>query len=467
MKRSYIKYTLLAYSLSICINSCKKQDNYLDIKRLNSDVVPSTLADYQAILDNDETMNQNYPTAGLASSDNFYITDAAYPSLEGQLEVSLYTWAADIWMGPTCPEWNYVYQRIEYANIVLDGIQKIAVNSSNQSAYNNLKGSALFYRAIDLYNAASMFCKPYTAATAKTDLGVPIRLTSDVNPKTIRSTVQETYDQIIKDLKAALPLLPQVPLFKNRPSSVAANALLSKVYLSMEDYADAGVFAGNTLNEKSSLMDYNDPNLVNPSSVFPFPANPSDNPEIIFYATGISYASIRPRSSRARVDSTLYKMYDANDMRTTAFFRLNGGRPQFKGTYDQFTFSNFAGIATDEVYLISAECYARQGNLSQSLQSLNALLSKRYVTGTFTPISVSTADSALKVILVERRKELLFTAGIRWEDLRRLNKDPRFAITLTRVAGGQTYTLAPNDKRYVFPIGNDEIQLTGIEQNPR
>jgi len=52
-------------------------------------------------------------------------------------------------------------------------------------------------------------------------------------------------------------------------------------------------------------------------------------------------------------------------------------------------------------------------------------------------------------------------------DLRRLNKDVRFAKTLTRAINGQTYTLSPNDPKYVMPIPIQEINTSGIAQNPR
>ena len=127
----------------------------------------------------------------------------------------------------------------------------------------------------------------------------------------------------------------------------------------------------------------------------------------------------------------------------------------------------FAGIATNEVYLIRAESLARLGQKDAAMQVLNALLVKRWRTGTYVPLVAVDAEDALKKILVERRKEVPFHANLVWEDLRRLNKDSRFARTLTRVIAGVTYTLAPNDKRYTLPIPDLEIQLTGIPQNER
>ena len=58
--------------------------------------------------------------------------------------------------------------------------------------------------------------------------------------------------------------------------------------------------------------------------------------------------------------------------------------------------------------------------------------------------------------------------GLRWTDLRRLNRDPRYAVTLTRSINGTTYMLPPNDARYVYPIPDAVIAANpGMEQNVR
>jgi len=93
-------------------------------------------------------------------------------------------------------------------------------------------------------------------------------------------------------------------------------------------------------------------------------------------------------------------------------------------------------------------------------------LAKRWLTGYFIPLSVATPNEALEIILQERRKELVFR-GLRWFDLKRLNKDPRFAVTLKRVIEDKEYILPPNDNKYLFPIPSAVIEMTGIKQNPR
>jgi hypothetical protein len=125
----------------------------------------------------------------------------------------------------------------------------------------------------------------------------------------------------------------------------------------------------------------------------------------------------------------------------------------------------FTGIATDEMYLIRAESYARQNKTDLALADLNLLLSKRFKSSQFTPITNTDAKQALKLILMERRKELMFRT-LRWSDLKRLNKEPDYAQTLTRKINGVVYELKPNSIRYTLQIDGDVIQISGMQQNP-
>jgi len=451
------------------LNSCKK--DWLDAKPSKSLVIPTTIADYQAILDNassttDYGFNVDQPSLDEISAGDFYMTDANWNSRE-PFERNTYVWASGgLYGGSTLVlDWNGPYKKIFNANVVLEGIEKItAENGNDQISKNDVKGAALFFRAYEHYSVAQLFCKPFSTSTANTDLGIPLRLTSDFSAGSIRSTVRETYDQIISDLKQAKVLLPvELPntlVYKNRPTKAATDAMLARVYLAMSNYDSAFKYANNCLQKHNLLMDYNNNPPVNPSSLTPFQRF---NDEVIFQKLLIFYSEFA--ASRLIADTTLYNSYDANDLRKTCFFRLRQGVYTYKGSYDP-SFVPFSGLATDEIYLIRAECNARLGNTVAALQDLNTLLITRWKTGTFVPFTAADANDALRKVLVERKKELCFR-GIRWSDLRRLNMDPQFAITLTRKVNNQTYTLPPNDQRYVLPIPDYVIQLSGIQQNPR
>ncbi len=348
------------------------------------------------------------------------------------------------------------YQRVFYENYILETLTGIPKDTTNAASWNNIEGSALFGRAFDFFSLADIFTLPFDSVTAGKELGIPLRLHSDINEKVGRATIAATYAQIISDANASLQYLPSLPAFKTRPSKAAAYALLARVYMTIGNYNKALAYADSSLGLQSILIDYN---TLDPTAPFPFTVL---NDEVVYH-TALYYFNILSQGS-AIVDSVLYSSYDVKDLRRYLFVDTTSGLPRFKGGYDGYV--GFGGIATDEVYLISSECNARIGKVTEALQRLNDLLVTRWTTGTYVPLSAATADDALRLILAERRKELLFR-GTRWTDLRRLNKDLRFAVSLTRNLNGQIYTLPSNDNRYAYPIPDQEIQVTGIPQNPR
>jgi hypothetical protein len=441
---------------------CKKNDWY-DIKSDKSLAIPTTLTDLQALMDDGSTLNTFTPGMGEAASDGHYLNETRALALNGYIR-NAYTWTHEQsnqrvvdWINSTT---NGSYRRVYYANLVLDGLVKIKPNGRDESIQlNNIKGQALFHRAHAFYELSQIFAPPYQLATANNKLGIPLRLESDINIPSKRSTLQQTYDQIINDLLQAKDLLPESALYKTRASRISALALLARVNLSMENYEQARNYADLCLSSYNELLDYRSLNATttgNPIMVY--------NPEVIFYTSMHTNPAIS--FSNLLVDRSFYDSYNANDLRKKIFFNLNSttGLVTYKGTYCGVGFSNpFSGLATDEVYLIRAECYARAGNVTESMADLNALLKMRW-SGTYTDIIATNADDALRKVLEERKKELIMR-GLRWTDLRRLNRDPRFAVTLTRKIGDKTYTLEPNSYKYTFPIPDDIIEMTGMPQN--
>lgn len=474
MSRSYKLVSVVAILISVCLLiGCKK--NWLDAKPDISLAVPSTIPQFQALID--------YPLfvtiggdGGLdeVSSGDLNITDATFNNSSPTIGPNAYIWASKIFdinsVDETLVDWTAIYQKVFYANIVLEGIDKLQPTSSaEQLEWNNVKGTAFFLRAYSHFRVATEFCKVYDRSTAESDLGVPLKLESDINIVPQRSSLQKSYDQIIGDLEKSLELLPRnAPIgpndiYRTRPTKAAANAMLARVYLAMREYDKAFDHAELCLQLYNKLIDYNTNPPVDLAATNPFTAS---NEEVLFNARINNYSDFF-NSSRLIVDSNLFKLYTSNDIRKRTFFRVVSGNNTTKGTYTGASVF-FTGLATDEVYLIRAECYARRGDIVPALQDLNTLYRKRWdnLTGPFVPLNATTADEALHKILIERRKELCFR-GIRWSDLKRLNKEPGFETTLKRVVNGQTFLLEPNSPRYALSIPPNTIILSGIQQNPR
>ncbi len=447
--------------------SCQK--NWLDAKPTSSAIVLNTISDYQALMEGYTLYNTSIGQLGEIGTDNYFITPTWQANFADG-NVANYIWAPTGF--PTAvADWVYPYQNIYTCNSTIKGVGQITKTTSNSSQWDQVYGSALFYRGLNYYCLAQDFIKPYDSSTANTDPGVPLRLEANIAQQVGRGTGQEVYNQIISDLKQSIPLLftgPQPYQQHYLPTKAAAFAQLARVYLSIRDYTNAKINADSALKYNHTLLNYNSiPSDGATNTKLTMPAY-YNNPEVFFYCN-INDPYLNPL--RVSVDTVLYQSYADNDLRKKFFFNLIDYAPStpiaFVGTYDGTSRSLlFSATAVDELFLIRAECEARQGDINSAMNDLNTLLAQRWKTGTFVSYTATDPTDALTKVLTERRKELVMR-GVRWSDLRRLNKDPRFATTVTHIYNGQTYTLAPGSNLYVWPIPLSETQYSNITQNPR
>lgn len=445
------KITFSFIILLTLLNSCKK---YLEAKPDAHLVTPARLNDLQAILDYTPHM-LIASSSDEASADNYTVGDDDYASLSED-QRRIYTWQPDYLFSSTVSDWAYAYRKVYICNTVMDGLGTIPAEVGKESQRNDLLGQALMIRGAAFFSIANIWAPAYDAATASKDLGIPLRLTSNFQVVSVRASVVETFQQIITDLKKSIALLPVLPVNPVRASRPAAYAWLSRVYLAMRRYPEAGLYADSCLQLQHVLMDYNN---LDSNQVYPIPEKNTETIFELLCGSGLLSTDI------ARIDPALYNSYLPGDLRKSIFFKPNGeGYPVFKGNYSGSP-DMFAGLATDEVYLTRAECFARAGNVAAAMNDLNTLLVNRFQTGAFVPLTATDAADALEKVLVERRKELVMRF-VRFMDLKRLNKEGA-GISILRVINGEVYTLQPNDLRYALPLPEDVLALTGMPQNPR
>lgn len=462
MKRVFYKWACGLFVLLTAI-SCGK--NFLEIKSDASIGTPYKLEDYQAIMDNlNGIMNTRASVVlGFSGNDEFFLTTPVWERFASVVQRNAYLWADDVYERNDVDDWNNGYVRILNTNMVLEGLAKLDRTAGNSIQYDYIKGSALFFRALSHYQLAQLFAIPYRKDQESKVLGIPLRMESDMTVKTVRSSLSETYQAILNDLGTALKLLPESSSIKVRASGVACHGLLARVYLTMQDYQKAYEHASQSLAIQSGLLDYT---KLSASATFPFVADyGASNPEVIFYQENFSVSIIGRTIMDASPD--LLQLYREGDVRRNLFFNVaTGGNTFFRGSYSGRA-NTFVGISVPEMMLIYAESAVRLNKKEEAIEILNALSEMRFDTNFYQPYALDRdADDVLKDVIEERRRELAFR-GLRWEDLRRLNQDPRFAKTIRREIGGKQYILEPNSKKYTWPIPDRVIELSGLTQNDR
>ncbi|WP_029279483.1 RagB/SusD family nutrient uptake outer membrane protein [Pedobacter borealis] len=447
---------LIAFILVVLLSGCKK---FLEEKSDQKLAVPETLDDLQALLNNNNLYNIVDPYSGEVSAGDFYLTDTDLNGITSQPDQRLYTWEKDHLYAPATlgNDWLYLYTLVYLSNSILEKMEKIDRTPQNAAQFDNIKGQACFNRGKAYYNALQLWSVAYNKTTAVKDRGIVIRESTDFNIPSKRSTVEEGYSTVVADLTAASKLLPLPPLHPSRPARQAAFGYLARVFLAMGIYDKAFAYADSCIGIKGTLLDYNTLSTAKTYPVDRF------NTEVV-YECFVNNPSIMS-NIRAKIVPELYNRYAADDLRKEVFFKNNNnGTYGWRGGYAASQ-GIFPGVVIDEQYLIRAECEARLGNVPAALRDLNALLIKRYKTGTFKPLTAASAPEALSLVLDERRKELPFR-NLRWSDIKRLNAEGA-KINLTRLANGITYTLPANDPRFALEIPEEIIARSGIDQNIR
>lgn len=457
----HYKSILIISLLSITVASCR---SYVEQVPIQGQRVLVYTEDYRSLMNGEDQQEVAFGLAPILSSDDIEIIA---PEIEANvnrssIQVAMYTWRKPFYVDLASDnDWNAIYGAMYKYNVVIGGV--LNSKGGDMQTKENILGEALLQRAFSYFMLANLYGKQYDAATADKDPGVPILLEPKLFVDLKRATVKATYEQVLKDIRAGLPMLPAKPIINFRPSKVSAYALLSKVYLYMRDFKNAEAFADSTLAISNELYDYN---TAVASSSFIFPQQYND-PEVLL-------RKVPRQTATLQLSQPLLDLLGTKDLRYELFVRPgNNFYPAFTGSgywpRERYSANNdrpAIGLTVSDTWLIKAECLARAGKKDEAVDILNKLRKLRFRPADYADLTAATADEALQLVIDERRREF-FGTGLRWFDQRRLNMDAMFVKTQTRKFLNITYTLEPNSSAYVFPLANILIaQNPEIEQNP-
>ena len=350
----------------------------------------------------------------------------------------------------------------------------------------NLMAECLFVRAFCYFDLVRWYAQPYAISSVATEgsveaLGVPIvkeNPAESVLDKPARALVADNYTNILNDLKTALELIepgflrPGVKDVKCAVTPAAIEALLARVYLYMQDWANAETHASNVL-----AMGYSVASASEYVSMWTDEAM-SASDEVIFavyFDTTESSSLIGnitdpDEYGDVRVSEDLLALYEANDVRKTsllapASFPGFYWPAKYQGKGGLLAIPNVPVLRTSEMYLLRAEARYMQLNHTGAISDLNVIAENRKAT----PYSTITyAD-----IFNERRKELAFEGHI-WHDYKRLiatdyqgGATPGETMNRTDVSSPINASIDFDSKYWCMPISESEIDVNGnLVQNP-
>lgn len=422
---------LSAVLISLGLSSCKK---YLEVEPTGK-VIPTTVADFRALMTSAYYTFPRHKALLAFRTDELTLDEY---SQDFQTIRDIYTWQDASFDGLTAP-FPYVsfYKTIFYTNQVIADVENKAGFNPETS---QLKGEAYILRAYSHFELLNMYAKPYSAATAGSDLGVPIVTNIDIEQKFPRATVENVYNQIFADLAAGEKLLntDKWESGKNyRFGKTATQALYARIYEFRAEWSKALAATQVVLQSNSELEDLNATGSLLPNNYLS-KENIQSLEDVMDSRT----------TNASRISAHLLGIYNqANDLRFSKYFSKSGSSyVSLKGGSNnlKITFRN------GEMYLIQAEAALQTGNKDLALQSLFALTTKRLKPAYFLTekarISNLSATDLMTEILAERERELAIE-GHRWYDLRRYGQ-----ISIKHTVEGTDFFLQKNDPRYTLPF---------------
>ena len=369
--------------------------------------------------------------------------------------------------------WKVLFTAIRKANSCLYFLDKITVEKEEDiEKKQELIGHARALRALFHFDLARIFAKQYPLA-GDADLGIPI--VEEVLGEydfLQRNTVKETYQFIVDEFEAAIPMLgtSRKDGFLN---AYGVKALLSRVYLYMENNPKAYELAtdvienspykliinkeyvnswSSTSTSESILSVINSAedngggesvaNISDPDSYGSFGSAKSFVSFMSADVNDVRYNLLQESKSSKRPNGRVLKYPGIGNTLSVVEAYLKGDGPLNSATNT----SSVPVIRLSEVYLIAAEAAVKNNDKPNAIKYLNPIVERGNPANT-----VAEADVNLDRVLEERRKELV-AEGHRFFDLIR-NK--RNIVRETKTVLEYTDDLA------VFPIPQEEMNVNG------
>ncbi len=320
--------------------------------------------------------------------------------------------------------WAEGYEAINMINMMMQA--EFEAPGGVAADYNQIMGEAYALRGLIFFDMVKMYGQHYTFSGGGGHPGVPIVLEPDVTALPSRASVGEVYAQAISDLSTGIGMMNQARDGSFMMTKEAAQAILSRIYLYMEDWSNAASLATTVISSGKYAL------VEGQSYVNQFAAGASS--EAIFEIQNTDTDNTGSNSLGGMYRASGYGDYlpakDMLNLMDPADIRwgMYATDSNLTGIYashrvikwpTQTNTDNIPVIRLSEVYLNRAEAYARSGNTAGAQADLNMIRQRGLASA---PAVTATGQALLDEIAIERRIELGYE-GHRIHDLMRNKMD--------------------------------------------
>lgn len=370
--------------------------------------------------------------------------------------------------------WRQSFKAVNNLNLIINNLDGA---EGSEAVKQEILGEALGLRGMIYFDLARTFAYPWVRAGASSQ-GLPLKLFSE-EIVVERSSLGETYDQILLDLQTAHDLLGENTWEQGSTkylTKTGVKALMARVYLYKQDWDNALKYAKEVITARGES------NLMEIDSY----AFEDYNSESLFELSITSQNSLGSNGLGAQFDMksggqgdiiatetfvNLLGVYE-NDPRAVLLEEDKEGTQQAFVKYTNrsdgggLSAHNIPVLRLSEMYLIVAEAAAHGagGGESEALNYLNTLIENR--TTNFAAHEATETGEALKErIAKERRRELALEGHGVYDYIRR-GKDIIRPVDehVNTGVDAANLDIQATDNRTICPIPASEIEATGMEQ---
>ena len=366
--------------------------------------------------------------------------------------IQVYLRRTDIFNGTISGVYRDAYIAIYRANQLV--FKKDDVSDINETEKLRIEAESRFLRAFCHHGILRLFAQPAGFTSDNSHPGIVMRMEFN-NEVGLRSTVAECYRLILEDLQFAEDNLPE----DNGVYATkwAAKAMKARVYLDLNDFSNAALFADEVIGSgKFQMLDSLNRFTAGPNSEQIF-ATISYLGNGIADERGDAFLAYRSDNNtnptmRSTAEFYNYLLASGDTLRSEKWLRAieAGGNTTYGvAKYDR-TFMWIPLLHTTEMMLTRAEALALT-NEQQAQSDVNAVRVRAGL-----PPTAATGTGLLQVIREERRKEMCFE-GDRTTQIKRLGA----------ISGQATSRNAPwNCPGMVLQFPGAENTVSGFELNP-
>ncbi|MDO5978325.1 RagB/SusD family nutrient uptake outer membrane protein [Flavivirga spongiicola] len=346
--------------------------------------------------------------------------------------------------------WEFNYEIINYANILIDGVENSPDLGEATKKEFIAVGKAI--RAFHYFQIVLEFAPNYNNDRTVARIPIYTEPTTEASVGNSPSSLADVYELILSDLKSAIPDLPEQRLGKSYINKAVANGFLSRVLLVTQDdwsLASSAAKAAYGSDAESAVVSsnwgegFND--LSDQDWLWGHFQDGSNETNFFWMAPHVFTDHLTLSFQATYANTNFRDTFSDDDVRKLFRDIYNSSTPyrEFVTTKFAFTFaSDVPLMRKSEMVLIDAEA---QYNLGNEPEARNLLFALQKARDTNAILSTNSGSDLMDEILLERRKELYGEIGVEWFDAKRLrmpiNRDDVHRVVVNVPADSELFYL--------------------------